>query len=117
MAAMLRTDHYRESVDGEAVVWAWRRLRSRPEPRRVLVLISDGQPTEASTANANRDGYLTDHLRSVCQTIEDDRLGGVELGAICLERDLDGAVTRSVVADLDQKLTIGSYDVLADLFG
>jgi len=44
IAAMLRTDHYREGVDGEALLWAWERLLARPESRRYLVMISDGSP-------------------------------------------------------------------------
>ena len=45
LAAMLRTDHYREGVDGEALLWAHRRLAARPERRRLLVVISDGHPS------------------------------------------------------------------------
>lgn len=32
------------NVDGEAVLWAWRRLIVRPEKRKILVVISDGRP-------------------------------------------------------------------------
>lgn len=33
------------NVDGEAVVWAWRRLIVRREARKILVVICDGQPS------------------------------------------------------------------------
>jgi len=117
MAAMLRTDHYREGVDGEAIEWAWRRLLHRPEHRRALVVVSDGQPMEAATTNANREHFLADHLRLVCDRIETDRLRNVQLGTICLDHDHSDAFTNTVMVDLDQTITIGTYDVLHDLFG
>ncbi len=115
MAAMLRTDHYREGVDGEAIEWANRRLLQRPERRRALVVVSDGAPMDAATANANRDGFLGDHLRSVATGIERDRL--VQLGAVGIDLELDEFITNSVSVDLTGTLTIGSYDILERLFG
>ena len=115
MATMLRTDHYREGVDGEAIEWAYGRLLQRPERRRALVVISDGAPMDAATANANRDGFLGDHLRSVAARIERDRL--VELGAVGIDRELDEFITNSIALDLTGTLTIGTYDLLHRLFG
>ncbi|MEM7273632.1 MAG: cobalt chelatase [Actinomycetota bacterium] len=115
LAAMLRTDHYREGVDGEALLWANRRLVSRPERRRILVVISDGHPMEAATTNHNRDGFLADHLRAVAARIEAD--GAVALGAIGIEQELDEYIAASVALDLTETLTIGAYDVLHQLFG
>ncbi|MEM7321455.1 MAG: cobalt chelatase [Actinomycetota bacterium] len=115
IAAMLRTDHYREGIDGEALIWAHRRLVRRPERRRVLVIISDGHPMDAATANNNRDGFLADHLRAVASRIEAD--GAVALGAIGIDDQLDAYIGASVSLDLDGTLTIGSYDVLHRLFG
>lgn len=37
-------DGYCENLDGEAVLWAARRLAARPERRRVLFVLSDGRP-------------------------------------------------------------------------
>jgi cobaltochelatase CobT len=120
MAAMLRTDHYREGLDGEALEWAAWRLALRPERRRVLVLVSDGLPMETSTTSANHEGYLTDHLRTVWQRLDQSAVGlgpEVELGAITLEHDLSGFVTRSVHLNLTGTLTVGTYDVLNRLLG
>lgn len=122
LAAMLRTDHYREGVDGEALAWAARRLRARPERRRALVLISDGLPMEATTATNNGTGFLLDHLAAVARSIESDR-ACIELGAIAIDEAsaeaslLDELIGRSVALDLDGTLTLGTYDVLAALFG
>lgn len=116
MAAMLRTDHYREGVDGEAIVWARQRLMARPERRRLLVVISDGHPSEAATANANGDDYLDHHLRRVVRAVERDR-GGIRIGAVSLDEDLSSVYADSLTADLDGTITIGTYDLLQDLFG
>lgn len=118
LAAMLRTDHYREGLDGEALAWAHDRLMRRPEPRRMLVLISDGSPTDAATANVNRPGFLDDHLVAMADRIE--RLHaitgrGVQLGAIGIDLDMDGYVRRSVNADLSETLTLRHYGALATL--
>ena len=115
IAAMLRTDHYREGIDGEALIWAHRRLVARPERRRALVIISDGHPMDATTATNNRDGFLSDHLRAVASRIESD--GAVALGAIGIDEQLDDYVGASVSLDLNGTLTIGSYDVMQQLFG
>lgn len=122
MAAMLRTDHYREGVDGEALAWAANRLRVRSERRRAIVIISDGLPMEATTATNNPDGFLHHHLASVARAIETDR-AGIELGAIGIDQGspdatvLEELIGRTVAVDLDGTLTIGTYDVLALLFG
>lgn len=123
IASMLKTDHYREGVDGEALEWAAGRLAQRTEARRALVMISDGVPMQTATANHNRDGFLGDHLRSVARAIETGRLGSVSgggspisLGAIGIDHDLAEFVANSVRLDLAGTLTIGTYDVLDALF-
>ncbi len=118
LAAMTKTDHYREGIAGEALAWAHERLITIPlEPvaRRLLVLISDGSPSDAATANANREDVLADHLQQVVSKIEDGRTS--ELGVIALDGELDVAVERSVPIDLTGALTIGTYSVMAALFG
>lgn len=114
LAAMLRTDHYREGVDGEAIEWAYSRLLQRPERRRALVVISDGAPMDAASASNNRDGFLADHLRSVARRIESD--GVVELAAIGIDQQLDDYIANSISLDLTGTLSIGTYDVLHRLF-
>ncbi len=115
LATMLRTDHYREGIDGEAIEWAYGRLLQRQERRRALVVISDGAPMDAATANANRDGFLGDHLRAVATRIEAEGL--IELGAVGIDLQLDEFITNSISLDLTGTLTIGTYDVLHRLFG
>ncbi len=113
LAAMLRTDHYREGVDGEAVRWATNRLATRPQRRRVLIMVSDGLPMETATARLNPDGYLLDHLASEWQRAATV----VEVGAISLDHDLSGVLAPSVTVNLTGTLTVGTYSVLEALFG
>jgi cobaltochelatase CobT len=65
IAALLKTDLFREGVDGEAVEWACARLASRAEARRILVAISDGSPMDTATARTNDAFYLDNHLKEV----------------------------------------------------
>jgi len=113
LAAMLRTDHYREGVDGEAVRWATNRLAVRPERRRVLIMVSDGLPMETATARLNPDGYLLDHLAAEWQRAATF----LEVGAISLDHDLSGLLTPSITVNLTGTLTVGTYSVLDTLFG
>ncbi|MEM9204165.1 MAG: cobalt chelatase [Actinomycetota bacterium] len=115
LAAMLSVHHYREGLDGEALVWAYRRLATQGASRRLLVLVSDGAPMETSTATANRDGFLDDHLGAVAAALE--QRGDVEVGALTLEADLSGVFARSQLIDLSGTLSLSHYEVLADLFG
>ena len=115
IATMLDIHHYREGLDGEALVWAYRRLAAIEANRRLLVLVSDGAPMETATAGANRLGFLDDHLAAVTAAL-DDR-DDVEVGALTLDADMSGIFRRSRLIDLDGTLSLAHYEVLADLFG
>lgn len=115
LASMHLTRHFRESIDGEAVIWAHNRLLRRPEERKILVVVSDGAPAEAATNKANRRGFLADHLTNVVDFIE--RRSPVMIGGITIDHDLSTVFRRSVPLDLDATLTIGAYAVFEELFG
>ena len=114
MACMLSTQHFREGVDGEALIWAYQRLKERQESGRYLVVISDGAPLDAATANANREGFLADHLASVAKFIEADPT--IHLGAIGIDLDMSDTFNNSVSLDLGGTLGQASYRVLHSLF-
>ena len=114
IAAMLKTFHYREAIDGEALQWAWERLLARPEAERYLVMISDGSPMDAATANANRDEFLLEHLVSVASHI--DQRSPVHLGCIGIDLDTSFFITNSIDADLNGTLGNSSYRLLDQLF-
>ena len=115
LATMLSVHHYREGLDGEALVWAYRRIAAQEASRRLLVLVSDGAPMETATSAANREGFLDDHLAAVASALE--HRADVEVGALTLEADLSGVFRRSQMIDLTGTLGLGHYEVLADLFG
>lgn len=96
----LRPGLLRENVDGEALAWAAARLRTRPERRRVLVVISDGAPAETETVRANPPGLLAQHLRATIAGIE--ARGAIELRAIGIGHDVAAYYQRAVtVANAD----------------
>lgn len=113
-ASMMRTQHFREGVDGEAIAWAYRRLMARPEPRKLLLVVSDGAPMEAATMNTNGESFLESHLQNVVHRIERERV--VEIGAIAIDLPVDDFFSRSVEIDLTGTLTLASYRVLERLF-
>ncbi len=86
LGAMLDEELLRDNVDGEAVLWAHERLRRRPESRRILMVICDGEPMEEATRQANDPEYLERHLRAVIRDIQRD--GGTQLVAIGIDHDV-----------------------------
>ena len=114
VASLMRTQQFRESVDGEAIIWAYRRLLDRPEQRKLLVVVSDGAPTEAATRRANGEAYLENHCREVVRAIE--REGQVSIGAITVDQPVDTMFSNSLDIDLDGTLTLSEYRMLEQLF-
>lgn len=94
LGAMLNEDLLKDNVDGEAVLWAYERLQRRPESRRILVVICDGEPMEEATRQANDPEYLERHLRSVIRDIERD--GRTQLVAIGIDHDVQRLYSRAV---------------------
>ena len=70
LGAMLRPDLLKENIDGEAILWAERRLLALPQRRKHLIVLSDGAPVDDSTLLANGKDYLWDHLRDVIERIQ-----------------------------------------------
>ena len=101
LGLMMREGLLKENIDGEALLWAHRRLLARPEERRVLMVISDGAPVDDSTASANGGTYLERHLRQVIGWIE--QRSSVELSAIGIGHDVTRYYSRAVtIMDVDQ---------------
>ena len=98
IAALLKPDLYREGIDGEAVDWACARLDARAEPRRMLVVVSDGSPMDGATRLANDAGLLDRHLRAVVERHE--RAGRIEIRGLGVGLDLSAAYRTSRVLEL-----------------
>ena len=103
---MLQNELLKQNIDGEALLWAHKRIQNRPEERKLLLVISDGAPVDTSTMSANKDNYLIDHLHEVIKNIEKNK--SVELAAIGIGHDVSSyyqrAITISDAKDLGKTL-------------
>ena len=86
LGLFMRDEELKENIDGEALAWAHRRLLARSEKRRILVVVSDGMPTDEATLAANGYDYLDAHLRQVIDGIE--ARSPVQLAAIGIGHDV-----------------------------
>lgn len=98
IAALLKSDLFREGIDGEAVDWAVARLEARPEARKLLLVVSDGCPMDGATNLANDTYYLDNHLKQVLQSHE--RNGRVEICALGVGLDLSPFYSHCQALDL-----------------
>jgi cobaltochelatase CobT len=73
---MMREGLLKENIDGEALIWAHKRLLAGPEQRRILMVISDGAPVDDSTLSVNPGNYLERHLRARGHRGDRDPLAG-----------------------------------------
>lgn len=85
-AVMLKPDVLKQNVDGEALQWAHERLLRRAEHKRLLIVISDGAPSDSATLTANNKDLLVKHLQTVVQNIE--RRSSIDLMAIGIGHDV-----------------------------
>ena len=112
IAGLLKADLYRESIDGEALEWAYGRLSQRSEKRRIIMVISDGSPMDTMTHLANEENYLDKHLKQVATNIEDS--SNVHLCALGVGLDLSAYYRKSLMI-LDKELDNKAYFEIADL--
>lgn len=103
LCAMLESSLLRENIDGEALLWASRRLLTRHERRKILIVISDGAPVDETTLHENQDKTILDrHLRKVIAEIEGS--SSIELAAVGVKHDVASYYRRSVQIDGAEKL-------------
>ena len=114
LGLMLREGLLKENIDGEALLWAYRRLLTRPEHRRILMVISDGAPVDDSTLSVNPGNYLERHLREVIREIEGRDL--VELTAIGIGHDVTRYYRRAVTIVDAEELGGTMMKKLTELF-
>ncbi len=114
LGLMMREGILKENIDGEALLWAWKRLLARPEERRILMVISDGAPVDDSTLSANAGAYLDNHLRSVINWIEN--ASEVDLLAIGIGHDVTQYYSKAVTIYDPEELSGAMVDQLAELF-
>ena len=114
LGLMLREGLLKENIDGEALLWAYRRLTARPENRRILMVISDGAPVDDSTLSVNPGNYLERHLREVIRDIEEREF--VELIAIGIGHDVTRYYRRAVTIVDAEELGGTMMKKLTELF-
>ena len=101
LGLMLKDGILKENIDGEAILWAYSRLKFRKEQRKILMVISDGAPVDDSTLSANSGGYLDAHLRQVIRGIERER--AIEMLAIGIGHDVTRYYSKAVTLhDVEQ---------------
>jgi len=108
IAALLKSDLFREGIDGEALLWARQRLLQREARRRILIVISDGCPMDSATHQTNQQDILDLHLKQVTRQIEQE--GTVELYALGVGLDLSAYYHRSLELDLSRSLDNAVFD-------
>jgi cobalamin biosynthesis protein CobT len=69
---MIHTGCHHHNIDGEVVEYAAFRLKQRPERRKVIFSLSDGEPC----AGHGNDGEMCANLKRVCKRV---RKEGVEV--------------------------------------
>ncbi len=115
LGLMMREGLLKENIDGEALLWAHRRIAARSEQRKILMMISDGAPVDDSTLSVNPGNYLERHLRAVIDLIENR--SPVELIAIGIGHDVTRYYRRAVTIVDAEELAGAMTEQLAALFG
>ena len=70
LGLMLKEGLLKENIDGEAISWAYNRIKKRKEERKILMVISDGAPVDDSTLSVNSGDFLEKHLKKIVKFIE-----------------------------------------------
>jgi cobaltochelatase CobT len=113
IAALLKSDLFREGIDGEALLWARQRLLQRDARRRILIIISDGCPMDGATHQANQQDILDLHLKQVARQIEQE--GRIELYALGVGLDLSTYYRHSLELDLSRSMDNAVFDEVLQL--
>ena len=114
MGLMLKEGLLKENIDGESLLWAYKRLMCRPEDRKILMVISDGAPVDDSTLSTNPSSYLEAHLREVIEWMETRT--PVQLTAIGIGHDVTRYYRNAVTLSDPEDLGGTILQNLADMF-
>ncbi len=114
LGLMMREGLLKENIDGEALLWAHKRLQARYEVRKILMVISDGAPVDDSTLSVNTGNYLEKHLRGVINWIESK--SSIQLLAVGIGHDVTRYYKRAVTIVDAEQLADVMTEQLVDLF-
>ncbi len=101
LGLMLKEGLLKENIDGEAITWAFNRLKKRREERKILMVISDGAPVDDSTLSVNSGDFLEKHLKKIVKHIEDKT--DIEILAIGIGHDVSRYYDRAIkITDVNE---------------
>ena len=111
---MLKEGLLKENIDGEAILWAYNRIKKRKEERKIIMVISDGAPVDDSTLSVNSGDYLEKHLKQTVKFIEDKT--DTEILAIGIGHDVSRYYSKAIKITDVQELGDVMFDQLSSLF-
>jgi len=111
---MLKEGLLKENIDGEAILWAYNRIKKRKEERKIIMVISDGAPVDDSTLSVNSGDYLEKHLKQTVKFIEDK--ADTEILAIGIGHDVSRYYSKAIKITDVQELGDVMFDQLSNLF-
>ena len=114
LGLMLKEGLLKENIDGEALLWAYKRISSRKEERKILMVISDGAPVDDSTLSVNSGDYLEKHLKYTVKWIEEN--SNIEIVAIGIGHDVTRYYKRAIKITDVQELGDVMINQLTKLF-
>ena len=115
LGLMLKEGLLKENIDGEAINWAFNRLKKRKEERKILMVISDGAPVDDSTLSVNTGDFLEKHLKKTVKNIE--LKSDIEILAIGIGHDVSRYYSKAIKITDVQELGDVMIDQLSGLFG
>ena len=114
LGLMLKEGLLKENIDGEAIMWAYNRIKKREEERKILMVISDGAPVDDSTLSVNSGDFLEKHLKKMVKIIENKK--DIELLAIGIGHDVSRYYSKAIKITDVQELGDVMIGQLSDLF-
>ena len=114
LGLMLKEGLLKENIDGEALLWAFKRISKRKEERKILMVISDGAPVDDSTLSVNSGNYLEKHLKKTVKWIEEN--SNIEILAIGIGHDVTRYYNKAIKITDVQELGDVMINQLTNLF-
>ena len=101
LGLMLKEGLLKENIDGEAISWAYNRIKKRKEERKILMVISDGAPVDDSTLSVNSGDFLEKNLKKIVKFIENK--SDIEVLAIGIGHDVSRYYNKAIkITDVNE---------------
>lgn len=119
LCSILHTGMHYFAYDGEAAMWCYERLKKSRAKRRVMLVVTDGDPSGTYMSKKGDDiSYFTArHFRDVVALIEAEKK--VEIIGVPIKADVSGIFSRSVrvdsIEDIYRKLSPSILALLREL--